>query len=984
MRLFLNFIVCLLIATDAYAQALPADNTFYNPTIGTATETITPSVGTGDDSLIFTNAINAVNAAGGGKLIVDAGTYRILEVDLKSNVHIEVNSGVTLLPFNPSTSSNNGLFNADANVGIDNFSVIGVGGNFEVDISAHAPTMRLRVINFKYCSNFKVANFNITDNYTEFSSLAFGSNYTSTGTGDARRITSIRGVPDGGIIENITMINGHYGYGLVQTQAGKNLLFRNLNCTGGVTLRLETGFKLLQFTELFDFEDLKLDDIWARTIECTNGQSTLQLSPHTLDQGYFNVEGIMATSCEAGVVWSAGFTTNDQEAAGLTPGSFNTTSKIRNVTATFGQDAQLHPSKRLRWIPCQLRVERFGGVGISVGLNVDGESRTGPSIGSVMRQEDKPGHYALDFPDTEVAAIGFNIAAYYLPPRAIHRDSYDDYEVCNEAINGISFWIPADERDTPNPRNPLESIKNVGNNVDWNIASSWTTGTIPTAMDNVVLTNTVNIPDGYDAVCNNLYIPAGKLLKVLGTSSLTVSGTLKIQSESDSYGGLIVQGSVIGIIEYERHVNMAANTSTGGNDLITSPLSGQAFNDFAMANPNLKRDPNSDATLFGIFNTTTNTYETWDESSTTNLVAGTGYRTGSTDGDTFTFAGTTGNANVSIPVNTATSAWNLIGNPYPCYIKTKPILDNTNNSSIMDPINFGIYGYDGDATDGWHIINNANVTTAMRIAPGQGFFVKAQNSGNINIQKWTRTWSDVDDFIAGRSANEINNTHVKLHLSTATRSYNTNFYFKDNASLDFDLGYDSALLESVAPEFSLYSHTVQNNSGVNLAIQSLNPNDASNVAIPLGVNAESGIELRIIMQINTLPSTINVYLEDTLENTLTLLNSSDFVLTPSENLAGTGRFYLRFSSTTLSVSELDISNIQIYSNLKDKTVLVNGVLNSESQIFIYDIKGRLVLQKEINITSATNTIDVNSLNAGIYIVKLLNETQNLTKKIMVK
>jgi len=974
-----------LIVTEAYSQALPADNTFYNPTIGSTIQTITPSEGTGDDSQIFINAINAVNGAGGGKVIVSAGTYRILEVYLKSNVHIEINSGANLLPISPSTSVNNALFNADAESGIENFSVIGVGGNFNVDISGLVPTMRIRVINFKYCSNFKVANFNITDNFTEFSSLAFGSNYTSTGTGVDRRITSIRGVPNNGIIENITMINGHYGYGLVQTQAGKNLLFRNLNCTGGVALRLETGFDLLQYTELFDFEDLKLDNIWARNLTCTDGQSTLQLSPHTLDQGYFNAEGITAASCEAGVVWSAGFTTTEQEASGLTPGSFNTTSKIRNVTATFGQDAQLHRSKRLRWIPCQLRVERSGGVGISVSLNIDGESRTGPSIGSVMRQEDKLGHYALDFPDTEVTAIGFNIASYYLPSRAIHRDSFDDYEICNESITGITFWIPADERDTPNPRNPKETIQNIGNNVDWNLTSSWTSGTIPTNTDNVFLNNTVNIPDGYAAVSKNLIIPAGKVLKVLGTSSLTISGTLTIKSESDSFGGLIVEGSVNGTIVYERNVNMATiGSSTGGNDLITAPLSGQAFNDFAIANVNLKRDPNSNSTLFGIFNNATNEYETWDESVTTDLVAGTGYRTGSTDGGSFIFSGTTGNTNVSIPVNTTGSAWNLIGNPYPCYIKTKPILDNLNNSNVMDPINWGIYGYDGDATDGLYIINNANVTTAMRIAPGQGFFVKAQASGNMNIQKWLRTWDDGDDFIAGRSANEINDSNVRLQLSTATRSYNTNFYFKDNASLGFDLGYDSALLEDLAPEFSLYSHSVQNNTGVNLAIQSLNPSDASNVTVPLGVNAEAGAELRLTMPTNTLPSTFKVYIEDTLEHTLKLLNSGDFVLTPSEDLTGFGRFYLRFSSTTLSASEFDISTIQIYSNLKDKTVVVNGVLKSESQIAIYDIQGRLILQKEMNITSTTNAIDVNSLIAGVYIVKLFSGTQNLTKKIIVK
>ena len=993
MRLSLIIVVYLLIVTEIFSQTLPADNTFFNPTIGTATQTISASAGTGDDSVTFQNAIDAVNAAGGGKVIVNAGTYRILEVDLKSNVHIEVNSGATLLPFNPLSTANNGLFNADANVGIQNFSVIGIGGNFEVDLSAYDFNWRLRVINFKYCSNFKIANFNITDNYTEFSSLAFGSNYTAMGTGAARRITSIRGVPKDGIIENITMINGHYGYGLVQTQAGKNLLFRNLNCTGGVALRLETGFDLIQYTENIDFEDLKLDNIWARTIECTNGQSALQLSPHTLDQGYFNAEGITATSCETAVVWSSGFTTDDQEMNGLTPGSFESTSKVRNVTATFGQDAQLHKSKRLRWIPCQLRVERSGGIGISVGLNVDEESRTGPSIGSVMREEDKAGHYALDFPDTEVTAIGFNISAYYLPPRAIHSDSFDDYEVCNESINGLTFFIPQEFKNTPNPRNLLETIQNTSNNADWSLAASWTSGTVPTDTDHIILNNTVNIPDNYDANCKSLIIPAGKLLNILGSGSLTVAvdGSLTIDSESNSYGGLIVEGSVSGNIVYKRHVNVASGTGeTINNDLITAPLSGQAFNDFAAANLNLKRDPNSNATLFGTYDNTSSTYATWDEvTETTPLVAGTGYRTGSTDGDSFIFTGTTGNSNVDVPVSNAGDAWNLIGNPYPCYIKTSNFLSNSNNKNVIDSENFGIYGFDGDVSDGWKVINLANSSTeATRITPGQGFFVKksatAAPTDVVKFLTGMRVWSNIDDFIAGRSANEINNSNIKLQLSTIAKSYNTNFYFKDNASLGFDVGYDSGLFEAVAPKFSIYSHSVQNNTGVNLAIQSLNPTDADNVSIPLGVNAEAGIEMSIALPTNTLPSNFNVYIEDTLENTLTLLNSNDFVLTPTADLSGTGRFYLRITTSTLSASDFILSNIQIYSNINDRTVVINGVLNSESQFAIYDMQGRLVLQKEMNITSITNTIDVNILNTGVYIVKLLNGRQDLIKKIIVK
>lgn len=455
--MYLILVLFLIGTVNVNSQTLPVDNTFFNPTYGIGSAIISESVGTGDDTQLFNNAIAALNAVGGGKLIVNAGTYRVLEVDLKSNVHLEINSGVTIIPVNPLVDKNNALFNADLNTGIENFSFIGVEGKFNIDLSSLASTIRIRVISFKYCSNFKVANFHIIDGNTEFSSLAFGSNYATTNIDGNKRINLIRGVPNHGIIENISMINGHYGYGLVQVQGGNNLLFRNLNSVGGVALRLETGFDLLQYTEAYDFNLIKLENIWARNIECTNGQSALQLSPHTLNQGYFNVDGVVGTSCEAAVVWSSGFTTDEQEANGLTPGSFNTISKIRNVTSTFGQNAQLHHVKRLRYIPCALRVERVGGIGISKTLNVDGESRMGPAIGAVIRQADTPGDFDLDFPITEVTAIDYNIEAHYLPANAFFMDSYDDYEICDKPIADVNFWIASSYRDTPNPRNPLEN-----------------------------------------------------------------------------------------------------------------------------------------------------------------------------------------------------------------------------------------------------------------------------------------------------------------------------------------------------------------------------------------------------------------------------------------------------------------------------------------------------------------------------------------------
>lgn len=538
----------------------------------------------------------------------------------------------------------------------------------------------------------------------------------------------------------------------------------------------------------------------------------------------------------------------------------------------------------------------------------------------------------------------------------------------------------------------LPTLTSTVNNGAWNDPATWDGVNTPTSGYNVILANSVVINDGTSAACNNLEVNPGKLFTISDTGSLDVGGTLTIKSTSTSYGGFLLKGTVTGNtnLVYERNVNMAASgTPTGGNDLITAPVSGQAFNNFVTDNPNLKTDPGSTATLFGTYDNTTSTYATWDEAAATALVSGTGYRSGTTDGGTLSFTGTTGNIDVDVPVSNAGDAWNLIGNPFPCYINTKNFIENANNINVIDSNNFGIYGYDGDVSDGWLVINNANVnvSTYNRMTPGQGFFVKksatAAPTDVVKFLTGMRLWGNADDYIDTNRSVNAENTNLKLQISTASKSYRTEFYFDDNASLGFDVGYDSGLFEDVAPEFSLYSHIVQNNAGINLAIQSLNSSNVNNVTIPLGVHANSGEELTISIASSTIAEGTFVYLEDSLTNTWTELNSSDYTITPLSDLSGTGRFFVHFSSTTLSLEDNLLNGLNIYTDQSSKTVVVKGQLTNDTMAIIYDMQGRLVLQQELESSNATNSINVNALNTGIYIVQLQNQSQSKTQKVII-
>ena len=170
-----------------------------------------------------------------------------------------------------------------------------------------------------------------------------------------------------------------------------------------------------------------------------------------------------------------------------------------------------------------------------------------------------------------------------------------------------------------------------------------------------------------------------------------------------------------------------------------------------------------------------------------------------------------------------------------------------------------------------------------------------------------------------------------------------------------------------------------------MAIQSLPYNDFNDVVIPLGVKALANGALTIGLDpSSSLPQNINVYLEDTQENTLTLLNNSDYILTPTTTLSGTGRFFLRTSEDALSTIEDDLDTLNIFALNNSREIMVSGQLKEHTVLNLFDIQGRKVLSTKLDNSTIENRIDVSNLSGGVYVVTVLNNGQQKTQKVIIK
>jgi hypothetical protein len=480
-------------------------------------------------------------------------------------------------------------------------------------------------------------------------------------------------------------------------------------------------------------------------------------------------------------------------------------------------------------------------------------------------------------------------------------------------------------------------------------------------------------------------LTVAKAASVDVSGNLTNDGTLTLESDSNEYSSLIVGGTATGNVTYNRYTAQVG--ATGTNDLIASPVSGQDFGPFATANSGALA-ASGNIRAFAPFNPVENAYTNYDTGTNANteITPGTGYRAGTqaSGGETLAFTGTPNNGSVAVTLVDNTSFWNLIGNPYPSYIDIGDFLsENVPTTNINDSF-YGVYGYDGNASDGWTVWD-LNVNQDLLIAPGQGFFVAAPSSGGSGIDFTTtmRRTGTSDDFIAGRNAANTNNfAHAILNLNTASTSFVTNVYFRDINTLGLDPGYDTGAYDQNAN--GVYTHLVEDNAGIALFNQSLPYANLTDVVVPLVVNLNPNEQITFSLNSNSVvPESIDVIIEDSVENTFTTLNSGDYTITPSTVLSGSGRFFLRFAENALSTAENELDSLFIFANA-NKQIVISGLLNTTSTAQVYDLQGRAVMSQTLEANVSTQTINASALTSGIYIVEVSDGILSKTQKIILR
>ena len=434
--------------------------------------------------------------------------------------------------------------------------------------------------------------------------------------------------------------------------------------------------------------------------------------------------------------------------------------------------------------------------------------------------------------------------------------------------------------------------------------------------------------------------------------------------------------------------------------LITPPVRGVKFNEFAADTENQDLLNKSDFTgvagdestiLFGPY-TDGNGYTNYDSSNTIELTPGVGYRTALyTDDsayDKYVFFKGTGINSTQTKPSITPGKWNLIGNPFASAVSLKTLIPgNEWNAAKLNDAAVGITYWDADGintggTPGFVTKTASDLnSTDLVIRPGQAFFIKAKttiDSGKefitFNLDTQTLTMGSKD---LNRSQNK--NQEFELALTYNEGVKTTRIKFDEQASSGLDLGYEGEAFPDAIKDLGIYTQIADGSLDTPFAVQTINNQNLDQLQLPLGVNAVLGTYTLSMQNIN-LPEGIEVILTD-LDNAIeTVLNKHDYNFTVTNgNLESTDRFLITFQTNALSTNNNELDHLQIAAF--QNTISVQGALENNTALKVYDLQGRLVAQTVLSETNRQLTLN-NSV--GVYVVSLSNVQGSKTQKVILK
>jgi len=372
----------------------------------------------------------------------------------------------------------------------------------------------------------------------------------------------------------------------------------------------------------------------------------------------------------------------------------------------------------------------------------------------------------------------------------------------------------------------------------------------------------------------------------------------------------------------------------------------------------------------------------------------------STTGTTGTVnvTGTTNSGDVAITVSRTESGsnrgFNLIGNPYPSYLKwtgANGFLAEATNDSISTSFWYRTKNsseayvfttYNGSS----HlVVGGSSVNSVLNeyIPPMQAFWIRVDPNALITTHnvvlnfKNNMRFHGVGDNNKFKAPKADDRQLVRLQLANGSQSDEALIYFDAAAANTFD-NYDSPKMmnnSSTLPDLFTTVGTER------LAINGLN-GFADNMELPLGFTLKAvttGLTLKV-SELSNFASGTKVYLLDKEQHSQTeLLPTTEYTFnTTASTTNNENRFSLLFRApgSTTRIEKDEKLNAQVFVNANNQ-ITINA---PEKAVYsIYNAMGQLISN---GLTTSNRTIVSHKLSNGIYVVCVSDNGRNYSTRLI--
>ncbi len=524
----------------------------------------------------------------------------------------------------------------------------------------------------------------------------------------------------------------------------------------------------------------------------------------------------------------------------------------------------------------------------------------------------------------------------------------------------------------------------------------------PTSIDNAIISaNYTSATNGGDINACSMTVNNSAIVIVSSGNNITLNGKLTVTSGSftvENNANLLQSLDIAnsGNITVKRN---SSNLLRQDYTLWSSPVVGaQTLLQFTPLTTQASVGPPAVSSRFYVYNTLTNTYNNSFNPASTTFASGKGYllrmpnnwssTTASPYLGSFTGVPTNGDETFTLVNNGIGQRFNAIGNPYPSDVSMSDfVAANTNN--ITGTLYFWRKTNSTVSSPGYCTWAGGTFTSNLEtqvfdpngiISVGQGFIVEAKNSSTtVNFNNGMRVSNNVNQFF--RNPNTIEYNRIWLNVSgndtaiTSAKSQMAVGYITDATQGEdvfdgkfFNNG-DAALASLIGTD----KYAIQG--------RALPFNDNDVVPMSFKATTAGNYNIAIDHVDGLFTGNSDIYLRDNLTGTTNNLTTGAYSFA---TLAGDfdTRFELVYRSGLLAITNPVFNDNAVIVYKNNAGVYVNSGTIAIANVKIFDIQGRLLIEKT-KVNSNQITIDTNAFSNQLLIVEITStDNVKISKKVI--